>query len=162
VRLTYRPFQDADTNGIRNLILPIQTQEFGLPTSWEEQPDLHDIAGYYCKDRGNFWVAVADEQVIGSISLVELADDNAALRKMFVAADYRGAEHGVAANLLSTLVAHATSSGLAHIYLGTTSAFKAAHRFYEKHGFDRIERDSLPADFSFMKVDTRFYRLTLA
>ena len=161
MRLSYRPFQDADTDGIRNLILPIQNDEFGLPTSWEEQPDLHDIEGYYCQGRGNFWVAVAGDQVIGSISLVELADDNAALRKMFVAADYRGPEHGVAANLLSTLVERATASGLARIYLGTTSAFKAAHRFYEKHGFDLVDRDSLPSDFSFMKVDTRFYQRSL-
>lgn len=161
MRLTYRVFQDADTDGIRNLILPIQNDEFGLPTSWEEQPDLHDIEGYYCQGRGNFWVAVAGDQVIGSISLVELADDNAALRKMFVAADYRGPEHGVAANLLSTLVERATASGLARIYLGTTSAFKAAHRFYEKHGFDLVDRDSLPSDFSFMKVDTRFYQRSL-
>jgi N-acetylglutamate synthase-like GNAT family acetyltransferase len=161
VRVAIRPWQESDTQGIRDLILPIQNDEFSLPTSWEEQPDLHDISGYYCKGRGDFWVAVARDKVVGSISLVELADDNAALRKMFVAADYRGGELGVAANLLDMLINHATAAGLARVYLGTTSAFKAAHRFYEKHGFDLVDRDTLPADFSFMKLDTRFYLRTL-
>ena len=46
--------------------------------------------------------------------------------------------------------------------LGTTDAFLAAHRFYEKHGFSRIDRDALPAAFPVMAVDTRFYRLALA
>jgi N-acetylglutamate synthase-like GNAT family acetyltransferase len=168
VQLTIRPFQageedgNSDTNAIRNLILPIQNEEFSLPTSWEEQPDLHDIPGYYCQGRGNFWVAEADDGIVGSISLVELANDNSALRKMFVAADYRGGDAGVAAGLLATLVDHARETSLKQIFLGTTDAFKAAHRFYEKHGFDQVERELLPPDFSFMKVDTRFYRLVVA
>ena len=161
MRLTVRPFQESDTDGIRNLILPIQNDEFSLPITWEEQPDLQIIGDYYCQGRGHFWVAEADGNIVGSIALVELEDDKSALRKMFVAAEYRGADLGVAANLLTTLVEHATTSGLKRIYLGTTSAFKAAHRFYEKHGFDLVDRESLPADFSFMKVDTRFYQMSL-
>ena len=161
MRVEVRPFQDTDTNGIRDLILPIQNDEFSLPITWEEQPDLHDIAGYYRQGAGDFWVAAIDDRVIGSVSLVDLGQQNSALRKMFVAAEFRGSEHAVAANLLSTLITHAREKDLMRIYLGTTSAFRAAHRFYEKHGFDRIERDDLPDNFAFMKVDTRFYRLNL-
>ena len=46
--------------------------------------------------------------------------------------------------------------------LGTTEAFRAAHRFYEKSGFRRVESATLPDAFPRMKGDTRFYRLDLA
>ena len=161
MRIEIRPFQDTDTNGIRDLILPIQNDEFSLPITWEEQPDLHDVAGYYRQGAGDFWVAASGERIVGSVSLEDLGQRNSALRKMFVAADFRGGEYSVAANLLATLITHAQEKNLARIYLGTTSAFRAAHRFYEKHGFDLVAREDLPENFAFMKVDTRFYRLDL-
>jgi len=34
VRLTYRPFENGDTDGIHNLILPIQNDESGLPADF--------------------------------------------------------------------------------------------------------------------------------
>jgi hypothetical protein len=52
--------------------------------------------------------------------------------------------------------------GAREVLLGTTEAFLAAHRFYEKHGFACVERAALPAAFPVMAVDTRFYRLALA
>ena len=48
------------------------------------------------------------------------------------------------------------------IYLGTTEAFTAAHRFYEKNGFHRVERAALPQSFPVMAVDTRYYQLRYA
>jgi RimJ/RimL family protein N-acetyltransferase len=45
--------------------------------------------------------------------------------------------------------------------LGTTDAFKAAHRFYEKNGFTEIPEHELPAMFPRMKQDTKFYRIEL-
>ena len=53
----------------------------------------------------------------------------------------------------------ARQRGLRHIVLGTTAAFLAAHRFYEKHGFVQIDERALPAEFPRMAVDTRFYAL---
>jgi RimJ/RimL family protein N-acetyltransferase len=41
--------------------------------------------------------------------------------------------------------------------LGTTAAFLAAHRFYEKSGFRLVDEADLPETFPRMAVDTRFY-----
>ena len=90
-----------------------------------------------------------------------LYNGGAALRKMFVAADRRGSEHGVAQRLLETLLAHAKVQGLSTVWLGTTDKFRAAHRFYEKNGFSQVAPDSLPAAFPRMTVDTRFYRINI-
>jgi N-acetylglutamate synthase-like GNAT family acetyltransferase len=76
-----------------------------------------------------------------------------------VAGPWRGPAHGVAAGLLRRLLDHAEKQGFARIWLGTTDAFKAAHKFYEKHGFQQVEPDPLPPGFPRMAVDTRFYRL---
>jgi GNAT superfamily N-acetyltransferase len=80
---------------------------------------------------------------------------------MFVAARFRGREHGLAARLLATAVDWCRANRVRRIYLGTTEKFLAAHRFYEKHGFVTIERSALPEAFPVMAVDTRFYALAL-
>ena len=155
------PFSPEHADGVVSLILPIQQSEFEIPITLEAQPDLKDIPGFYQQGDGNFWVALADQQVHGSVALLDIGSHQAALRKMFVAATHRGREHGVAKQLLATLIAWCRQRGIREVYLGTTAKFLAAHRFYEKNGFQEIARDKLPQSFPVMKVDTQFYRLAL-
>lgn len=156
-----RTFEPRDAEDVVALILRIQRDEFGFGVTAADQPDLLEIPAFYQTGRGEFWVVVAGERIVGTIALKEMDDNAGALRKMFVAADHRGAVHGVAQALLDTLVEHARTSGLRTIYLGTTERFRAAHRFYEKNGFRLVRGDALPASFPRMNVDTRFYRLDL-
>ena len=160
--ITIIPFSPAHQDGIVATILPIQTQEFGIPITLADQPDLLDIPGFYQRGDGNFWVALADEEVVGTLALLDLGESHGALRKMFVKAPFRGREAGVAAGLLDTLLRWAVSRKLRTLYLGTTEKFLAAHRFYEKHGFTEIPPSELPASFPVMAVDRKFYRRTLA
>lgn len=154
----YRPEFQA---GVVGLILPIQNQEFGIAITAEQQPDLSDIENFYQQGAGDFWLATAGSRVVGCIALKDIGNRQAALRKMFVAAEWRGKAQGVAAGLLQHLLEHARQQQLQAIFLGTTSAFLAAHRFYEKHGFSQIAPELLPAAFPRMQVDTRFYQKTL-
>jgi len=159
---TIEIYRDDFRAGVAELIVPIQRQEFGVEITYEDQPDLTDIAGFYQQGCGNFWLAVADGKVVGSIALRDIGNGSAALRKMFVAADWRGTKPGVAKTLLDTLIDHAGRAGTQAIWLGTTAKFLAAHRFYEKNGFDAVAAETLPESFPRMKVDTKFYRLALA
>ena len=156
-----RPFVPQDALAIAEVILPIQRNEFDIPITLEAQPDLADVSGFYQQGAGNFWVAEVDQSVVGTIGLLDIGSKQAALRKMFVAAPYRGKEHGVAQRLLETLLAWSASRNFQTIYLGTTDLFLAAHRFYEKNGFKEIERGLLPDRFPIMSVDTKFYALTI-
>lgn len=79
---------------------------------------------------------------------------------MFVRAQSRGT--GLAAALLGALFDWCRGAGIGEIFLGTTDRFLAAHRFYEKNGFARIEKGSLPPAFPLMVVDSVFYTLRLA
>src|SRR5437016_6842378 len=98
-----------------DVILPIQQEEFNIPIQLDDQPDLKDIPGFYQKDNGNFWVAVINEVVVGTISLLDIGNGQGALRKMFVKAGYRGKEFGVGQALLNALLAWAKQNGFKEI-----------------------------------------------
>lgn len=156
------PYEAPYQEQVIELILGIQREEFNLPITAEKQPDLNDIEGFYQSGYGNFWVAVNGEnRVLGTISLLDIGKRQGALRKMFVHKNHRGEGCGTAGELLSELMRWAQIQGLSEIYLGTTAKFLAAHRFYEKNGFQEIEKARLPDSFPVMEVDTRFYALSL-
>jgi N-acetylglutamate synthase-like GNAT family acetyltransferase len=156
-----RPFESRDAAAVLDLVLSIQQREFGLPVSADSQPDLLDIRGRYQCGNGNFWTALSEGQVVGTIGLRDIGQGRTALRKMFVAAPMRGSRHGVAQRLLGTLLGWCRDRGVDEVWLGTTEKFLAAHRFYEKNGFDRVAPQALPRSFPVMAVDTRFYRRSL-
>ncbi|PIB95913.1 GNAT family N-acetyltransferase [Caulobacter sp. X] len=155
-----RPYRPGDAQAVIDVILPIQREEFGVAISAQDQPDLADIPGWYQTGAGQFWLAELDGRVVGTIALKDIGGGAVALRKMFVRPEGRGPA-GAASALLAAALEHARAHGVRQIWLGTTDRFLAAHRFYEKNGFARVEADYLPAAFPRMAVDTRFYRLTL-
>ena len=150
-------FEPEEEQGVIDLILLIQREEFGFAITAEDQPDLSAIPTFYQSGKGDFWVARCEGEVVGSIGLKDIGQDQAALRKMFVATPFRGREQGVAAKLLQRLLDEARRRGIREVFLGTTDRFQAAHRFYEKHGFVEITKAELPESFLFMAVDTKFY-----
>jgi N-acetylglutamate synthase-like GNAT family acetyltransferase len=151
----------GDEKDVMALIVSIQCEEFGIEISAEDQPDLMQIQSFYQTGTGDFWLARRQGEVIGTIGLKDIGSGEVALRKMFVAAPWRGREFGVAKKMLELLIEASKERGVKRIYLGTTERFLAAHRFYEKHGFERIKQQNLPASFPLMVVDTRFYALVL-
>ena len=152
-------FTPADQQGVIDVIVPIQREEFGIAITADDQPDLQSIPDFYQVGSGDFWVAKHAQHIIGTIGLKDIGAQQAALRKMFVAQAFRGREFGVAAQLLNTLLEEAKRRGVQEIYLGTTEKFLAAHRFYEKHGFIEVGRTELPKRFPVMAVDSKFYVL---
>lgn len=153
------PFSKNHFAGVIDVILPIQQAEFGIPITLEAQPDLLDISGFYQTGNSNFWVALHEGEVVGTASLLDIGNSQGALRKMFVKAPFRGAQYGVARQLLDALLRWCSERNVREVYLGTTAKFRAAHRFYEKNGFFEIPPSQLPGAFPIMSVDTKFYRL---
>ncbi len=160
--LQYRPYAKADEDAVIVHVLAIQQGEFSVPVTAEDQPDLRAVAEVYQSGTGGFWVAELDGRTVGTIGLIGFGTSEGALRKMFVTAEARGRELGVAAGLLDILIAHARERGIRGITLGTIERLHAARRFYEKNGFVLIDPDALPQGFPRMAVDTHFYRLELA
>ncbi|HEY9613623.1 GNAT family N-acetyltransferase [Allocoleopsis sp.] len=146
---------------IINLILDIQQNEFNVPIRLEEQPGLLKIHDFYQNRRGNFWIALDYDTVVGTVALLDIGNHQATLQKFFVCKNYRGKHIGVGQQLLDTLLAWAMHQSIKEIYLGTTEVYRAAHRFYEKNGFIEIKSVELPNNFPLLKVDTKFYKYVL-
>lgn len=158
IRAEILEYNDRYQKAIEELVLPIQQVEFGVQITREEQPDLVDIKGVFQNGAGNFWVAVLDGNVIGTIGVVDIGDQMVALKKMFVHRDCRGKDYGVAASLMNHARDWCRARGIKTILLGTTAPMTAAHRFYEKSGFVEVNASELPDNFPIVHVDSKFYR----
>jgi GNAT superfamily N-acetyltransferase len=156
--IVIKPFESKYQAAVEALVLPIQQIEFAVQITREEQPDLMYIADTFQFGKGNFWVALDGERVVGSIGLVDIGNNQVALKKMFVAREYRGKSTGVAQMLLDTAMHWCKSGGVKEIYLGTVERLHAARRFYEKNGFEEVAVPELPAAFPLVSVDTNFYK----
>lgn len=154
---TIQPYGDEHQQGVIDLILPIQQNEFGVQVTIKDQPDLLIIPDFYQKNKGNFWVAISNNELVGSIGLIDIGHQSAAIRKMFVRADFRGKEIGLGQALLEKATKWCIENGITAIYLGTVEQLKAAQRFYVKNNFHKIAVEALPSYFPRMKVDTHFY-----
>ena len=141
------------------MIVHIQQNEFGLPISAKDQPDLFDIKNFYQNGNGNFWIAVHNKEVIGSIAIIDIGNNQVALRKMFVHHQYRGKDTGTAHILFDALLSWTKEKLVKNIYLGTTEKMYAAQRFYKNKGFVEIHKAELPKSFPLMEVDSKFYLL---
>jgi hypothetical protein len=63
-------YQEKYKDQIINLILDIQNNEAKINLSLDEQPDLKDITSCYENGGGEFWIAVDDGTVIGTLALM--------------------------------------------------------------------------------------------
>lgn len=151
------PYVNTYREQVIALVLNIQQNEFQVPVTLADQPDLSDIPAYCQVKNGNFWIAVIDEQVVGTIALLDSGNGVGTLRKMFVKAEFRGKQYNIAQQLLDELWHWASLHHYKAIYLGTIERLLAARRFYERNEFQLIPKQDLPTEFPIMAVDTHFY-----
>lgn len=153
---------EVDTNSIVDLIINIQQNEFQVPITTKEQPDLFIIKEFYQKGGGEFWIAKYQDQVVGTIALINCGGGVGTIRKMFVKKEFRGKEHRIAQRLFDALQEFAQQNHINHLYLGTIERLQAAIKFYEKNGFTLIAKENLPNSFPIMQVDTHFFEKSIA
>lgn len=142
------------------LIEKIQMGEFNIPILEGQRRELQAIESSFQNDNGNYWVALFNERVIGTIAVIDIGHHAFELRDVFLEQDYRG-KMGFAKQLLDTVFAWANTYEVYTIYLGTTLQFRAAHRFYEKHGFREINKKEMPSYCQPMDCDEKFYRFDM-
>ncbi len=152
------PYVEEHRQKIFELIIKIQKEEFGFSCTINDPPGLENITSSYQESGGNFWVAMEGENMVGTIGLQLLNSNQAALKRMYVAKDYRGKNYQIAKRLLDHLVHWCQQKGVEKVYLGTRAAYLAAHRFYEKNNFREIPKNDLPPQFPIASVDTKFYQ----
>jgi hypothetical protein len=78
--IVVKEYSEQYKEAVISLILDIQQNEFNIPIQREDQPDLSDIPEFYQNGVGNFWIALCDDQVVGTVSLLDIGNNYAALR----------------------------------------------------------------------------------
>jgi len=159
--LAITTFSEQYESDVSDLILGIQRDEFGIGITLSDQPDLKMITEFYQTGAGNFWCATIDNKVIGTLGLLDIGDHRVALRKMFVASAFRGKSYGTAQALMDKALKWCEENEVNEILLGTITLYKAAQRFYERNGFERVQIEDLPSSFPRMFTDDVFYRKVL-
>lgn len=107
-------------------------------TAWAD-PDLARFSEIYVSEGNKYWVA-EDElgTVVGGVGIGELPGEESVceLQKMYCIPEARGT--GVSCELMDTALEYAKKY-YTHCYLETLDNMYAAHRFYEKYGFERTD-----------------------
>lgn len=154
-KLLLRPFQMGDTTSVRKLLSDImETYGFSLDIQ-KTDTDYADIGRSYAD--GEFWVCidpVKDDAVVGTVAFrparwtksISISNSNtnsaeAELRRLYLAADYRGT--GLGAFLLAAIEYRAFIAGYTSICLESAAILKAATKLYTRFNY---QHTTLPGD----------------
>jgi putative acetyltransferase len=125
------PFEPSHADGFRSLVVET-LREFGFEPDPELDGDLDDPAATYAA----LWVAVDEDEVVGSVALRELGGDAVELKRMYLRPDQRG--RGLGKNLLTLALDWARTRDVRVVRLDTSERMIAAQRLYEAYGFERV------------------------
>jgi len=156
ITIKIEPFAPQYQTGVDKMLDAI-SNEYAESFFHQHAKKMEEV--YFLPER-SYWVALADGIVIGSVGIITI-NGYAVLKSLFVNKKFRGNGWLVADRLMRSAIDKAKQMNCMHIYLGTMEQFKAAQRFYEKHGYSRVQINELPLDYSHNVLDTVFYSLQL-
>ena len=139
MKYTVREIEPRDNPEVEKVIRTCLI-EFGANhegTAWAD-PDLGRFSEIYASAGRKYWVAVDEngKVVAGTgIGNIDGVDGVCELQKMYCLKEARGT--GVSHILMDTALEYAKEY-YGSCYLETLENMRAAHRFYEKYGFERI------------------------
>lgn len=96
--------------------------------------DLADIHGVYIQPRGNFWVAVVDDEVVGTVGFEVKAEREGELRRLAVQSSVRGL--GVGRQLVAKVETWANEAGFTTVRLATGERMHRARDLYALLGYE--------------------------
>jgi len=140
-------FDGKYTQEIIDLVLSCQNDGTRPVIGVESQPDLLNIQAEYIEKGGNFWVALEDDKIVGTIAFYPYSNKIGAMKKFFVNENFRGYPNYLGQKLYAVLLEYAKSNNFSTIILDTPYNTKRAHKFYQKAGFKQIPYDKLPIKY---------------
>lgn len=144
-----------------DLINYCQNIEAKLNIKMAEQDDIFQIDDYYQEKGGNFWIALENNQVVGSIALLPLDNQTAVLKKFFTYPQFRGQPNRLGARLYQQLLSFAKDHNFQRLVLDTPEGETRSHYFYEKQGFKQVEPQNFNAIYPYPDRNSRLYELFL-
>ena len=154
-------FEDSYAQDVIDLVLHFQNDGTRPFVTVNDQPDMLDIKENYINAGGDFWIAVDNDKLIGSIGIMPYSKEIAVLKKFFVYEAYQGEPFHLGQKLYAAFLSFAKEKGFTTILLDTPHNTVRAHKFYEKAGFKKIAENELPLKFSHPYKDCDFFILNL-
>lgn len=165
--LTVRRYRSGDDERVRELH-EVALRAAGGFVEGAREPDLDDVEGAYFEDDGEFLVGEVDGRLVAMGAfrpargyITEFVDDlspaSAEIRRMRVDPEFQ--RQGLGQRIYDELERRAAEGGYTDLVLDTSVDQTGARRFYEKNGFELVNRETIEAyGESFEMV---FYRKSL-
>jgi putative acetyltransferase len=134
--LVVRPVTEADVPRVVELVRVVLA-EFGLVFGVGAHTDdeLTRLPASYETRGGAFWIALQDDQLIGTGGVFPVAPETFEVRKMYLLPAARGL--GAGKRLLEECITFARARGGKRLVLDTIEQMTRAIAFYERYGFVR-------------------------
>lgn len=142
-------YQDKYKKSITDLVISVFIEEFGFEHYREVYENI-DIMKYI-DDGGKCWIAVKDNEVIGTILFINNGDNTAELKMMYVKKEYRGQE--LSQELFDIFIQYAIENNYEKIFLGTYDRLSRAIQFYKKNGFVEYKKEKYTYDDRYFYLD---------
>jgi putative acetyltransferase len=105
--------------------------------------EMDRIPAYYGERDGGFWVAVKDDQVIGTFGFERASDDAMELRRMYV--DPSARRRGFARRMLQFAEDECRSRNVSRLQLSTAEIQQAALPLYRNAGYRLVREETVEA-----------------
>lgn len=139
MNFSFEPAKSSDIDGMNDLLTVLLNQEADFtPNDTLQKKGLQLILNN--PKVGKPFVAKADNKIIAMVNLLftvstALGNKVAILEDMVVLPEFRN--KAIGSKLIETAIAFAKKEGFSRITLLTDSDNFKAHKFYNKHGFDK-------------------------
>lgn len=139
--IVLRGLQVGDIGWVAHRQGILYAQEYGWDGTFEAL--VAEIAAQFVKNFDaeweNAWIAERDGQVLGSVFLVKVSEQEAKLRLLYVEPDARGT--GLGRRLTQECIAFAQAKGYEKLTLWTNDILHAARRIYQEAGFVLVSEE---------------------
>ncbi|MFZ2149710.1 MAG: GNAT family N-acetyltransferase [Minisyncoccia bacterium] len=140
-----RRFEKKDEDAIYNLHVTVMKHAgtfiyvAKLRKEWDK--DLKNIEEIYIKNKGEFYVATAEDKIIGMGAIRKVDETTAEVKRMRVEPSMQG--KGIGKLILDRLIERAKELGYKKLILDTGEEQKTARHLYETRGFKEYNRGEI-------------------
>lgn len=124
-------YMDKYKNHVNQLMHEILVNEYGFEQFSEGI--LNSQNEEYFMGNNKLWLAMENDEIIGTTGIIEISEKHALLKKIYVKESHRG--KGIAQELLNLCLDYAKEKGYDYVFLETYGRLERAKAFYSKNGF---------------------------
>ena len=156
-----RPIERNQISAAKRVILTVGRRLYKweetleeIISQFDEKGELSDIDNYeshYVKQRGLFLVITDRDEVIGTGAIRRIDDSICELKRLWLLEKYQG--EGIGYRVLQELIKFSQENGYKKIRLETDNEQERAIRFYQRVGFQNIEKYNNRNSDNYMEME---------